>query len=253
MVEQKHSYTLHYFDLRGRGEPIRLILEYYGVKYEDNRIAMDDWPKHKADAPLGQVPYLVVDEGKLTLSQTLAICRYLAKSVRPSEYFGGATKSDAARCDMYADAFMDLFSIGVERIYEHDPQLRMSFSFTLRASSRYAKKDALFEQKYPNQMKTLEDHLNDNGGNNFVGKKTLWCDLVALCVLSLLEETKADILHNYPDLHKFYMNMRELPEIKDYIERAWPPATPRRGGSSTIPHETPEAPDNAKENDNKKG
>ncbi|VDL70788.1 unnamed protein product [Nippostrongylus brasiliensis] len=181
MVEQKHSYTLHYFDLRGRGEPIRLILEYYGVKYEDNRIAMDDWPKHKADAPLGQVPYLVVDEGKLTLSQTLAICRYLAKSVRPN--FGGATKSDAARCDMYADAFMDLFSIG-------------------------AKKDALFEQKYPNQMKTLEDHLNDNGGNNFVGKKTLWCDLVALCVLSLLEETKADILHNYPDLHKFYMNMR---------------------------------------------
>ncbi|RCN30437.1 hypothetical protein ANCCAN_23793 [Ancylostoma caninum] len=47
MNDQKHSYKLHYFDIRGRGEPIRLIFEYYGVKYDDNRIPMEDWPSVK--------------------------------------------------------------------------------------------------------------------------------------------------------------------------------------------------------------
>uniref|UniRef100_A0A0K0DL99 GST N-terminal domain-containing protein n=1 Tax=Angiostrongylus cantonensis TaxID=6313 RepID=A0A0K0DL99_ANGCA len=48
MSNQKHSYTLHYFDRRGRGEPIRLIFAYYNVIYEDNRISKDDWPNYKA-------------------------------------------------------------------------------------------------------------------------------------------------------------------------------------------------------------
>ncbi|VDM55247.1 unnamed protein product [Angiostrongylus costaricensis] len=49
MSNQKHSYTLHYFDARGRAEPIRLIFAYYNIIYEDNRISKDDWPKYKAE------------------------------------------------------------------------------------------------------------------------------------------------------------------------------------------------------------
>ncbi|EYC28748.1 hypothetical protein Y032_0007g3396 [Ancylostoma ceylanicum] len=212
MSDQKHSYKLHYFDIRGRGEPIRLIFEYYGVKYDDNRISMEDWPNLKENAPMGQLPYLEVDDGKLNICQTLAICRYLAKSLKANDYFGGATKSDAAKCDMYAETFMDFFTLGVERIFEHDPDIK-------------AKKDEKFESQYPVRLKILEEHLKKNGGENFVGKKVLWCDLVAVAVLSMVEETKAELLQDFPDLRNYYTNMRNLPEIKDYVAQSWPPAT----------------------------
>ncbi|KAK6746635.1 hypothetical protein RB195_000109 [Necator americanus] len=208
MDNQKHTYKLHYFDIRGRAEPIRLIFQYYGIKFDDNRLSEEEWVKVKEDAPMHQVPYLEVDEGKLRLCQTLAICRYLAKSLKPNDYFGGSTKSDAAKCDMYADTFMDFFTISVERIFESDPDIK-------------AKKEEKFEKQYPARLKIFEDHLKRNGGDYFL----LWCDLVAVAVLSMAEETKPELLQNFPDLQAYYSNICNLPEIKEYIAENWPSST----------------------------
>lgn len=38
------NYKLHYFNLRARGELIRLIFAAAGVEYEDYRIPFKDWP-----------------------------------------------------------------------------------------------------------------------------------------------------------------------------------------------------------------
>jgi glutathione S-transferase len=59
------NYTLNYFNGRGRAELTRLIFAAAGQTYTDNRIA--DWPATKADAPLGQLPYLEVDSTKLSI------------------------------------------------------------------------------------------------------------------------------------------------------------------------------------------
>ncbi|VDM55779.1 unnamed protein product [Angiostrongylus costaricensis] len=107
---------------------------------------------------------------------------------------------------MYADAFTDLMAIGAEYAHEEDPVLKDA-------------KEAIFT----NQI--LEDHLKKNGGEHFVGNKVLWCDLLAVYVLSLLEELKSDILREFPDLQSYYTSMRNLPQIKDYVENKWPPAT----------------------------
>ncbi|KIH45477.1 hypothetical protein ANCDUO_24482 [Ancylostoma duodenale] len=108
---------------------------------------------------------------------------------------------------MYAETFMDFFTIAVERMFEKDPDIK-------------AKKDEKFEKQCPIRLKIFEDHLKKNGGENFV----LWYDLVAVAVLSMVEETKADLLQDFPDLRNYYMNMRNLPEIKDYVAQSWPPA-----------------------------
>lgn len=41
------SYKLLYFNFTGRGEPLRLLLAYGGIPFEDNRFEWDDWPKIK--------------------------------------------------------------------------------------------------------------------------------------------------------------------------------------------------------------
>lgn len=41
------EYKLTYFTIKGLAEPIRLILSYMDVKFEDIRIEREDWPKIK--------------------------------------------------------------------------------------------------------------------------------------------------------------------------------------------------------------
>lgn len=41
------QYKLTYFNLTGLGEPIRYLFSYGNIDFEDNRIELSDWPKHK--------------------------------------------------------------------------------------------------------------------------------------------------------------------------------------------------------------
>jgi len=70
-------YKLYYFDVRGLGETIRLILQYAGQKYEEERFTFDNWAANKSRFPYGKVPVLEVD-GKF-IAETAAIARFLAR------------------------------------------------------------------------------------------------------------------------------------------------------------------------------
>ncbi len=66
---------LHYFDLAGRGEPIRMLLVHARVPFEDHRIAFAEWSKFKDTFEGKQVPVLEIDGKKL--AQSYAILEYL--------------------------------------------------------------------------------------------------------------------------------------------------------------------------------
>jgi hypothetical protein len=85
------KYVLHYFDFRFRGEPARMIFNFAGVPFTDNRIKPQDFPAVKNSKfcwylfdfliftafPNGQVPLLQIDDKNL--SQSNSIYRYLGK------------------------------------------------------------------------------------------------------------------------------------------------------------------------------
>lgn len=69
------EYKLNYFNIRARGEVIRLIFAAADKKYIDNRFEFEQWPEYKKKAPLGACPWLEIhDEGHVTyLGQSIAI------------------------------------------------------------------------------------------------------------------------------------------------------------------------------------
>ena len=72
-----------YFNLFGRGEPIRMAMWKAGVEYEDVRFGLgsEEWNTLKASGELefGQVPMLTLDDGT-KLFQTTAIINYLGQT-----------------------------------------------------------------------------------------------------------------------------------------------------------------------------
>ena len=57
---------LLYFDVYGKAEPIRMLLNHAKVSFEDVRLAGPDFQARKAagEFPSGQVPIWITDDGK---------------------------------------------------------------------------------------------------------------------------------------------------------------------------------------------
>ncbi|GMR37933.1 hypothetical protein PMAYCL1PPCAC_08128, partial [Pristionchus mayeri] len=96
-------YKLTYFDLRGRGEPIRMMFAIAGVPLEEKRVQMEDWEEMVKNnvTPFDALPMLEVDGVKF--AQTLAILRYIARETG----YSGADNLTAALADSLADQYAD--------------------------------------------------------------------------------------------------------------------------------------------------
>jgi glutathione S-transferase len=53
------EYKYNYFNLKGRGEIVRIIFAAAGQKFIDNRIEFNNWPSIKPTAPFGQVNLII--------------------------------------------------------------------------------------------------------------------------------------------------------------------------------------------------
>ena len=102
---------LHYWNIRGNAEPIRLMMEYLGEEYEDVRmeqLAPDFFPKwlekkSKLEMEHPTLPYIV--DGDTKLSMTLAIMKYLA---RKHGKLLPTNEVQEMRCDQGEGVFVDL-------------------------------------------------------------------------------------------------------------------------------------------------
>ncbi|KAF8355886.1 hypothetical protein PRIPAC_97509 [Pristionchus pacificus] len=112
------TYKLTYFDLRARGECVRMMAAIGGIELEEVRVAFDEWPDYlkSKEAPFDALPVLEVDGVKVP--QTLAILRYF---VREAGYAGPDNLTAAvadALADQYADFVMAFLPWHIDALYD---------------------------------------------------------------------------------------------------------------------------------------
>jgi glutathione S-transferase len=199
------SYKLHYFNFRGRGELVRLMLAQCAVQYEDVRFEMDKWPAIKPTMPFLQVPVLEVDGVKIC--QTAAICRYLADKYN----LNGKTELDRARIHMIVECLTDTLGTTLR-----------SFKFAKDDAARKEVQRAYMEDTLPPLLTAIEKLLVENKGGDgfFVGDEATWADIRFFHVYDTFRTMQVEsVLTKYPKLNALAQRVADLPHIKEWLAK----------------------------------
>jgi len=197
------AYKLVYFDGRGRGEVARLLFAVSGVKYEDERVSMEEWQALKPNTPFGSLPTLDV-EGQ-TLCQSGTIARFLA------ERFGllGSSDLERARINMILDCVTDMFEGGIK--------IRDIKDETEKAEAMKKFMGETLPTHLGNFQKLLE--ANNGGDGFFVGNKLSVADIYFFQYTNGMEQFGAVFnWDKFPKLQALNQKVSSEPKIKAYLD-----------------------------------
>lgn len=198
--------TLTYFAVRGRAEPIRLMLEDLGIEYDERRIAVEEWPALKPTFMFGQLP--TYREGDLCIDQSHAIYRHLARK----HNLYGDTELERIRCDIVEEAFVDAQNnIG-----------------TFCWSPNFAKERPAYEET---QLPALVDKLtklfdlNKSGSGWWVGTRLSYVDFLAWHFLEYVRALSPRNLERAERLKAAKLKLETRPRIAAYLKSERRPLT----------------------------
>ncbi|XP_022173704.1 glutathione S-transferase-like [Myzus persicae] len=195
------TYKLTYFNFTALGEPIRFLLSYLNIDFEDKRIEVEQWSSVKHTIPYGKVPLLEID-GKV-LNQSSAICRYLAKKAN----LAGSDDWESLLIDIAVDNFQD-FRMSIISYY-YDPNEK----------SKAEKYVTLVNETIPYYMERFENIVVENNGY-FVNGKLSWADLFFVAILDYLKfRSEIDLLKGRPNLQALREKVLAVPTIKSWIAK----------------------------------
>lgn len=192
---------LTYFDGKGRAELPRMIFNYGGVAFTDERISHADFGALKPTLPFGQVPILELDG--TVYSQSMAITRYAAK-------IAGLYPSDAVealKVDMFSCSLGDMEAPFID------------IAFKTRDETEKAQKMKVFiEETVPKFFATLEKLV---AGKFILGDKLSYADLqfydfVSNKVSWIFPDFKTDA---FPKLNAVVNNVKAEPKVAAYLSK----------------------------------
>ncbi|POM65521.1 Glutathione S-transferase [Phytophthora palmivora] len=192
---------LSYFDGKGRAELTRMIFNYGGIAFTDDRIAHADFVALKPTLPFGQVPILEVDG--TVHAQSMAIARYAAKlaGLYPSDALE-ALKADAFSCSLG-----DLESVFIDFMFK-----------TQDETEKAQKKKVFIDEMVPKFFTTLEKTV---AGKFILGDKISYADLQFFDFVGnklgwVFPDYKPDA---FPKLAALVANVKEEPKIAAYLSK----------------------------------
>jgi len=200
----KHM-ELHYFDLYGRAEVIRMVLHYLHLNFSDHRFGAEEWVQLKPTFEFQDCPVLEVDGKKL--STTRAILRYLCMT--NGLYPSGL--EEVYWCESLCDFVDDICLPLIDAARTSDIEM------LLKA------KNAL-----PERLQMVEKRLlrNKEGKAYFIGSAVTMADFMVFNLLwdhCLSPDRRDDLEAQVPRLLKlFATKMMENTALKDYVDSRRP-------------------------------
>nr|XP_015822945.2 glutathione S-transferase Mu 3 [Nothobranchius furzeri] len=195
--------TLAYWNIRGRAQPIRLLLEYTGTKYQEKFYVCGEAPnydisswlneKHKLEMDFPNLPYLL--DGDRKIVQSMAIMRYIARK----HNMCGETEDEKVRVDILENQAAD-FITGFVRICYSD-----------------------FDKMKPGYLKSLPGGLQQFSGflgdkKWFAGDKITYVDFVMYNLLDVHKMFQPSCLDDFKNLKEFLDHFEALEKIAVYMK-----------------------------------
>ena len=199
------SIVLHYFPLYARGETIRTILHYAGIRFEEKNYDFEEFHLHKHDFEFEELPCLEIDGLKLVQSSSIA--RYLCQR------FGYCFKDPYLNylISSLADAREDFVKTKIQMVWFDKnfsgwaDWIRQDFALVLRAIQRR--------------------YVNNGETGYFVGNSPSQADFEMFCLLNdqFLKDSVKDtmepiLIENAPKLLDFVESFKNSSEtLKKYL------------------------------------
>jgi glutathione S-transferase len=197
---------LTYFDIRGRAEPIRLILEDNEVTFEDNQITLAEWPELRSTTPFRRMP--VYREGDLVIAESFAIMRYLGRR------YGllGEDEAASVRCDVAVEAWRD-YGNRVGNVFG-----ALSTSESARERFIATEQPALLNdlQAFYLEKATTEPY--------WAGNSLSIADFTAFHLIEGMTNQFPELLAQFGALQEYYQFFSRRPRIKEYLASSRRPA-----------------------------
>ncbi|KAK7135817.1 hypothetical protein R3I94_014479 [Phoxinus phoxinus] len=194
---------LAYWDIRGLAQPIRLLLEYTGTKYEEKFYSCGDAPnydkscwfneKEKLGIDFPNLPYL--EDGDTKVVQSNAIMRYIARK----NNLCGETEEEQVRVDIMENQAMDFRNGFVQLCY-----------------GDFDKTKSCYSEKLPGTLKQFSDFLGDRKW--FAGNKITFVDFVMYELLDQHRMFDQECLDDYKNLRCFLDHFESLEKIAGYMK-----------------------------------
>ncbi len=195
-----------YFDIRGRAEPIRLLLEDTGVQYSEKRISLEDWKSKRPATPFQRMP--VYSEGDRQIPESFAIMNYLGRK------YGllGDDEIARIRCDVAIEAWRDYGN-------------RVANIFGAQSISEFARKEFI-KLEQPALLKNLETFYVDRAVNShyWAGKAPTVADYIAFHLIDGIVDQFPKLLSQASVLKEFHKKFSERPNIRKYLDSSRRPA-----------------------------
>ena len=198
LTEESLIPNVTYFDVRGRAEVIRIILEENSAPYTERRISIDEWPELKLNFTFGQIP--VYEEGELLLNQTNAIYRYLG---RKFDMYGDLLL-EHVRCDMVQETFVEAQN-NIADFY-WNPEFEKL-------------RDGYEKDELPPLLTRLQDLLvaNPIDSGFWVGSRLSFVDIIAWHFLDHVRPFSLKTLQQFEELCQFKEMIESRPHIAAYL------------------------------------
>uniref|UniRef100_A0A0B7BXB2 Glutathione transferase n=1 Tax=Arion vulgaris TaxID=1028688 RepID=A0A0B7BXB2_9EUPU len=188
---------LIYFDTRGRGEVLRLLLAAAGQAYEDVRVSKDDWHAGKFSTPFGQLPCLEIDGERY--GQTVAIGNYIARQFG----FHGKNDTEALKIDQIVQLSQDFINVIINAVFNSDESKKLEHL------------KALKEVEVPKYFSFYETLLSENG--YFVGSSLTFADLTVYDVIDTIRLRSNDAVDAFPAIQNLIRNVESNDNVKAYL------------------------------------